>query len=265
MTNIQYFFNIYFTQFGILILQFVLPITAMFAVLYLWKNQPWRNLKIKKREIIPKFVWHEIRYSILTFFLLGIVITIDSILLRQSFTRGYLEIEKYGWGYLALSVIILLGLYDIYFYIVHRIVHQKKVYLLVHRLHHYSPNITPFGAFSISSYEAIAEFIFLPIIIFLIPLHPLALAIFLTIYFVYNAYIHSGYELLPKFWVNTIPFKYINTAVHHDLHHSVLRFNFGLFTNIWDRIFKTQIADYEAEFLKVKEGAIVVPEIVAKV
>ncbi len=253
MENLKYFLEIYIVQFGFLLLQFIFPITIMFGVFYLWKNQPWKNLKIKKRQPDKKFIWHEIRLSVLTFFLLGIVITIDSILLKQSFTRGYTDISKYGWGYFVFSVLALLALYDTYFYFAHRLFHNRKVYMTIHRPHHYSPAITPFGAFSISVFEAVGEFLFLPIMIFLIPLHPLALATFLTIYIIYNAYIHSGYELLPKFWVNTAPFKFINTAVHHDLHHSTLRFNFGLFTNIWDRLFKTQIANYEAEFLKVKD------------
>jgi len=260
MANLQYFFDIYIVQFGILILQFVVPITSMFGLLYLWKNQPWKNLKIKKKYPDQKFIWHEIRLSFLTFFLLGFVITIDTILLRQNFTRGYTDIAEYGWGYLVFSVIGLLVLYDAYFYFAHRIFHIHSVYTIVHRPHHHSPAITPFAAFSISALEALVEFAFLPVMIFLIPLHPLALATFLTIYIFYNAYIHCGFELLPKFWVTAIPCKYFNSAVHHSLHHSIPKYNFGLFTNIWDRLFGTQIADYETQFLKVKEAVVVVED-----
>lgn len=250
--NLKYFLEAYISRFGILILQFLLPISLMFAFLYLWKNQPWKTSRIQTREPNPKFIWHEIRYTILSFFLLSIVVTIDGLLLEQSFTKGYSSISEYGWIYFAFSVLILIVLYDIYFYTIHRILHHKKIYAFVHRTHHRSPTITPFGAFSINFWEAFFEFLFLPAMIFLIPLHSAALLIFISVYVIFNSYVHSGYEILPKFWVTT-PFKYINTSVHHNLHHSKLKYNFGLFTNFLDRIFKTQIPNYEQEFIKIKE------------
>ena len=246
------YFSTYFQTFGALILQFVLPICLMFAFFYTWKNQPFKNSKIKKREPIVRFIWHEVRYSVLSFILLTFFINLDTFLLKQNFTKGYGDINQYGIGYFVFSIAALLLIYDLYFYVVHRLLHHKNLYKLIHSLHHRSPTITPFGAFSISFWEGFFEFIFLPTIIFLMPLHSLALVIFLTIYIIFNAYIHSGFEILPRFWVKT-PFKFLNSAFHHDFHHSKLKCNFGLFTNIWDRLFGTQMENYEAEFLKIKE------------
>ena len=247
------FLDIYPTRFGILVLQFLLPIFLMFVFLYFLKNHPFKKFKIKPREPNSKFVLHEIKYTLLSFVLLTVIVSMDLVLIKQDFTRGYLDINQYGISYFIFSILILLFLYDVYFYVAHRIFHSKNVYKIIHKTHHRSPAITPFGAFSISFLEGLFEFIFLPTMIFLIPLHPLALSIFLSIYILFNSYVHSGYEILPKFWVKTPILKYINTAVHHDLHHSKLKYNFTLFLNIWDRIFKTQFPEYEAEFIKIKE------------
>jgi Delta7-sterol 5-desaturase len=251
MNDLKSLIEMYLVEFAILVLQFLLPIFLMFAVLYFWKSQPFKNQKIKPRLPDPKFIWHEVKHTVISFFLLTFVITFDRIIMKKDFTKGYENIQDYGLVYFAFSIFALLFLYDLYFYVVHRILHHKKIYKFIHKTHHRSPAITPFGAFSVSFWEALFEFSFLPAMIFLIPLNVWALNAFLTIYILFNAYVHSGYEVLPKFWAK-IPFKYINTAVHHDLHHSKLRYNFGLFTNIWDRIFKTQLPEYEEEFLKIK-------------
>ena len=41
-----------------------------------------------------------------------------------------------------------------------------------------------------------------------------------------------------------------NTATFHSLHHTRSRGNFGLHTRLWDRLFGTEIADYERVFVE---------------
>jgi sterol desaturase/sphingolipid hydroxylase (fatty acid hydroxylase superfamily) len=45
-------------------------------------------------------------------------------------------------------------------------------------------------------------------------------------------------------WVGKFP----NTPTHHAMHHEKINGNFGLYFNFWDRMLKTNHAEYEQRF-----------------
>jgi sterol desaturase/sphingolipid hydroxylase (fatty acid hydroxylase superfamily) len=59
---------------------------------------------------------------------------------------------------------------------------------------------------------------------------------------------HLGYELLPRWWLRAPILRWTNTATFHALHHERFTGNFGLFSRVWDRLFGTEIVDYERAF-----------------
>jgi len=76
-------------------------------------------------------------------------------------------------------------------------------------------------------------------VIFFVPLHPATLLAYLLFDGIVNAAGHCGHEFVSqasqKHWL----LKYLNSVTHHDLHHAHLRYNFGQYFNIWDRLFGT--------------------------
>jgi sterol desaturase/sphingolipid hydroxylase (fatty acid hydroxylase superfamily) len=71
-----------------------------------------------------------------------------------------------------------------------------------------------------------------------------------------NVMAHLGYEFLPA-WLLRVPLlRWTNTATFHSLHHTRSRGNFGLHTRLWDRLFGTEIADYERVFVERSKGSV---------
>ena len=150
----------------------------------------------------------------------------------------YSEFSEYGTVYAILSFIISYGIFETYHYWMHRFMHLPRIFRYFHRTHHLSVSPTPWSMFAYSPLEAIVNIAVYPVILLILPLHPIVLAIFIIYVVLINAAGHSGIELSPD-WGNHPIFKYSNKVGHHDLHHKDLRYNFGIGLNIWDRIANT--------------------------
>ncbi|RZK36489.1 MAG: fatty acid hydroxylase family protein, partial [Pedobacter sp.] len=85
-----------------------------------------------------------------------------------------------------------------------------------------------------------------------LPMHKLAIILFVLVGFIINVYGHLGYETAPKWLRKSFLFEIINTSVHHNLHHSKFNGNYGLYFRIWDRLCKTENPDYVKEYDRVQ-------------
>jgi Delta7-sterol 5-desaturase len=183
----------------------------------------------------------------MSFFAAGLVL-----LIKAGKTKMYFSIETYGWFYLVASSVIFILAYDTYFYWLHRFMHLKKVFPLVHRLHHLSHTPSPWAILAFNPLEAILEFLIYPLVILLIPLHPLAVLIFVFHNIVLNTLGHVGYEIVPRSFFKNPVLGIGLTVTHHDMHHRKVRYNFGIYFNIWDRIMGTNHPEYETTYQHVK-------------
>ena len=89
------------------------------------------------------------------------------------------------------------------------------------------------------------ESAYFPIVIMIVPLHPIAITNFLVQAVMINVIGHLGYEIFPKFWVKL---KIFNTVTHHQMHHQTANYNFALYFTLWDRVFGTLHPNYEEVF-----------------
>jgi lathosterol oxidase len=83
------------------------------------------------------------------------------------------------------------------------------------------------------------------------PYHPSAIAIFTLYSLVLNVFGHLGFEVFPKGFASHQLFKWHNTSTHHNMHHRLVKCNYGLYFNIWDRLMQTNHAKYEQHFDEV--------------
>src|SRR5207248_1488254 len=81
-----------------------------------------------------------------------------------------------------------------------------------------------------------------------VPAHPLALAAISSFVFGWGMVAHLGYELYPRRFSRGRAFRWINSATHHNMHHSHGACNYGLFFNLWDRALGTNHPAYRATF-----------------
>ena len=163
-------------------------------------------------------------------------------------TQIYSEVDKYGWGYFGLSLVLVLLIHDAYFYWAHRAMHHPRIYRFVHFTHHRSTNPTPWAAFAFHPIEAVVEAGIIFFIAFLFPVHAGVILLFVLVMTVYNVYGHLGWELYPAGMARHAIGRWINTSVSHNQHHKHAHSNYGLYFLWWDRWFGTLHPEYESAF-----------------
>jgi sterol desaturase/sphingolipid hydroxylase (fatty acid hydroxylase superfamily) len=96
--------------------------------------------------------------------------------------------------------------------------------------------------------------------VFLIPLHPIAIAIFAIYMVTLNVMGHLGFEMFPKGFTQHKIFGLHNTSTHHNMHHKLVNCNYSLYFNIWDKLMGTNHAKYHSTFDEVASRKDRVPE-----
>nr|AYM53610.1 fatty acid hydroxylase [Cystobacter velatus] len=81
-----------------------------------------------------------------------------------------------------------------------------------------------------------------------LPVHRGAFLIFLTIQLFINVIGHLGFELYPRGFLRSPVGRWFNTTTHHHQHHQRMKWNFGLYFNVWDRLLGTNHPQYESTF-----------------
>ena len=230
-------------------LSFSIPIFLLF---YVWKKRELFKYKIQQKFPANKQILREIGYSALTIAIFSTVGTLIFILRKHGYTKIYTHFGDHSVAYFIFSIILFIVMHDTYFYWSHRLMHWKKIYKYVHKVHHLSLDPTPWAAFAFHPLEALAEIGILPIMVFLVPLHPLAILAWVLYQSGMNMLGHLGFELFPSGFVGGPITKWHNTATHHNMHHKHFNCNYGLYFNFWDRILGTNHERYEEEFEKIK-------------
>jgi sterol desaturase/sphingolipid hydroxylase (fatty acid hydroxylase superfamily) len=151
------------------------------------------------------------------------------------------------------SLALMLFVHDLYFYWAHRLMHTKWLYERVHLVHHKSNNPSPLSAFAFHPSEAVLEALPVFVLLLTVPVTPWAILVFQMLSLAINVYGHLGVELTPRWWLDRWPGKVFNTTTHHHMHHRSNKYNFGLYLNVWDRLFGTNHPEYAAKFRAVTE------------
>ena len=224
----------------ILIFRYFLIAGIFYAVFYVWKKNKFSHLKIQDKLPNSTQLKKEVFYSFLSLLIYSGTSGIVLYWYQKGITKIYLEIDDYGMLYLIGSIFIMIVLHDTYFYWTHKLMHSQKWLYRFHKIHHVSNTPTPWTAFAFHPIEALISLGIIPLIIFSIPTHPLALLLFLTFMTTYNVLIHLGYEIFSKKRIFNQIGKWKNTTTNHDLHHEIGGgFNYGLYFSFWDRIMGT--------------------------
>jgi sterol desaturase/sphingolipid hydroxylase (fatty acid hydroxylase superfamily) len=242
----------YFIILLVVFLRYFFIAAIAFGIFYIVKREAWRVRKIQPRFPLPRDIVREITYSLLTSFIfaaVGFGIFLTPI---TAYTHAYFTISDYGTTYLIVSIVLIILVHDTYFYWTHRLMHHPAVYRWFHKVHHLSTNPSPWAAMAFHPLEAVVEAGIIVFVVFLFPVHPLAIGIFLLFMMVYNVYGHLGYELYPKGFSHGFIGKWINTSVNHNQHHQYFKGNYGLYFLFWDRWMGTIRTDYEDRFESVK-------------
>ncbi|HWB63931.1 MAG TPA: sterol desaturase family protein [Chitinophagales bacterium] len=225
---------------------------TLFLIFYIWKRRHFFKYKIQQKYPGNKNIFREIGYSLLSVSIFAATGTIIFILRKHGYTRIYSHLSDHSLWYFAFTVVAFIVGHDTYFYWSHRLMHWKKIYPYVHKVHHMSTNPTPWAAFAFHPLEAVMEVGILPIMVFTLPVHHYAIFTWMIYQTGMNVIGHLGFELFPSGFVTGKLSKWHNTSTHHNMHHRYVNCNYGLYYNFWDRIMGTNHQHYAETFEEVK-------------
>lgn len=243
-------FTLYLDVFGADLLRYVLGAGGTYLILNVLLSSTLGARKIRsekpqkgqiRRELVASF------RTVLVFAATGTGIALGE---RWGIVTIYTEIAAYGIGYLLFSVALLIVLHDAWFYWSHRLLHDPRLFRRFHRLHHRSHHPTPFTSYSFDVGEAVVNAAYLPLILLVLPAHPLALFVFVTHMMLRNALGHCGIEIFPARADGRPLIGWLSSVTHHDMHHAHAGYNFGLYFTWWDRLMGTEHPRYLATFAR---------------
>lgn len=107
-------------------------------------------------------------------------------------------------------------------------------------VHHISRNPTAWTSFAFHPFEALIQALFIPVMVFILPIHVTVLGLHLLLMSVFGVTNHLGREIYPS-WIEKK--FYLITATHHQKHHQSMSVNYGLYFTWWDLLFQTEQKD----------------------
>lgn len=243
----QIFIGSYFAH----LLRYLIIAGLAFLLFYVLFRRQTLGRKIQRLFTSGKDIRRELFYSLISFAVFSAMGVVTFLLYQAGWSRLYINIDTFGWNYLVFSVVLLIFIHDTWFYWTHRLLHWNPLFRRVHRIHHLSHNPTPWASFSFHPWEAVVQAAIFPLAVLFVPFHPLAALAWLIYMTVMNVLGHLGFEILPQGFVQHWLFRWHNTSVHHNMHHSRVNCNYSLYFNIWDRLMGTNHVHYEKEYDRV--------------
>jgi sterol desaturase/sphingolipid hydroxylase (fatty acid hydroxylase superfamily) len=184
--------------------------------------------KIVPEVIAKKQLFFEIRYS-----LISIVIFAFSGWPIIYFVRnGTISLEKTSIITVIIGVILLNIWNEIHFFLVHRLMHTKWFMKHIHIIHHRSRIPTIYSVYSFHPIEAMLLSTVPFLLALVLPLSPVAIAIYPFTSIVLNLIGHCNYRV----WKTEGP-SWFRLATSHNEHHVIGKQNFGFASSLLDKLF----------------------------
>jgi Delta7-sterol 5-desaturase len=233
--------------FGIILLRYFLLAGGFYWFLYGKKAPASEHLSPQRTQSISA-IRHDVKLSVISAAVFALVSAGIMMLNSRGMTLLYAQPQRYGWWYLGLSYAVVLILQDAYFYGTHRLFHRRSLFPWFHRGHHQSRQPTPWTSFAFDPLEAIAQALFLIVVVITIPLHFITIFAVLSTMTVWAIINHLGLDRLPALFPHHWLGRWVIGPAHHSIHHRRPDVNFGLYFTYLDRAFGTEDPGYSRSF-----------------
>lgn len=221
---------------GFILFRYFIMVYPFYFFFWQKGNSSSRLEFLHDQVVKPDQVRNEIKWSLSSSIIFAFSGYLIGVVWQQGWSKIYLQFDAYPLWYLPISFIIYSLIHEVYFYWTHVWMHSPKIYRRVHAIHHYSVKTSPWASFSFHPYEAVIHAMFLPILVCIVPIHPIVILLYLTFMTLTAISNHLGVEILfPKVFR-----KYFISGTHHAIHHKTFRFNYGLYYCFMDQLMGTE-------------------------
>lgn len=153
--------------------------------------------------------------------------------------HGVIRIEmEVSWRILSDFVVLFFAM-DLLMFVFHIGIHKTFLYKAVHQLHHEAIDPKPIDLFVLHPVETMGFGSLWLLLLVVLPFNMYAVIIYLVVNVVFGVAGHLGMEPLPEKVRQWPVIRYLGTSTFHHNHHQDVSYNFGFYTSIWDRLFKT--------------------------
>ncbi|HJQ83713.1 MAG TPA: sterol desaturase family protein [Candidatus Binatia bacterium] len=219
----------------------------------------WLRHRIQRAFPDRDSIRHEIAWSMTNTATTGLSTVLTYHLVHQGRTSMYFGIADQGVLWLVASVAVCVVGYDAWLYWQHRFLHTPGMFRTIHWVHHRAGNPTPFATFAMHPVETLMGNAYFVLFVIFVPIHPVALAAVGGFLFLHGTILHLGYELFPRWFATHPVLGCFNTSTYHNLHHSLVRSNFGAYLVVWDRLLGTDHPSYAETWNRVIAQRTTVP------
>lgn len=147
--------------------------------------------------------------------------------------------ENQHWLRVLAEVLFLTLIMDFLMYVFHRAVHFLRYFRRIHERHHDHQSTNMLSLFVLHPVESIGFGLMMLVVIAVIPFSAIGISLYLLLNSLWGTVGHLHYSVLPESWLKLAKKAFVCTSEFHYLHHQQPDFNFGFYSSIWDKLFKT--------------------------
>ena len=153
--------------------------------------------------------------------------------------QGVITISyEVSWTVVTHFLLLFMAM-DLLMFLFHYLIHKTFLYRAVHGLHHLAIHPKPMDLFILHPVETVCFGTLWLFLLLLFPFNIYAIILYLTLNLAFGLAGHLGIEPLPATIRQWPILRYLGTSTFHHDHHEHVGYNFGFYTNLWDRLFGT--------------------------
>lgn len=198
--------------------------------LYLFIDKTCSKNKIQATD--HPFLQSDLYLSLVTLFLNTTVMLIGVYFWKQ----GWIVLDESKTILMLLLEIVTITLVmDLLMYVFHYLAHTPLIYKILHRKHHEHTSTNYLSLFVLHPFETLGFGLMMIFVFMLYDFSIFSISIYLFINLIWGTIGHLNREFFPK-WTERF---FLGTTKFHNQHHLDEQKNFGFYTSIWDRLFRT--------------------------
>ena len=221
---------------------------VLLTYLFLYKTPWFYKIRIIKDDISNKQIIREILVGSTGVFITFLVIFYNESFLEWIPFNKLFNDSSTSWVYHVFSFLLLMVLYDTFFFWLHYSFHKSKfLYKIMHVLHHLSKNPNPLTALNFNPLEMIGNYGLLIVCSMIFPVHIEVFKYFFIFHTIFDIYKHCGHQIIPIKFDRWLSEYFLIGPNYHEIHHTQPKYHMGFYFPYWDKIMKVYNPQWEKE------------------